>query len=254
MIAGVLQSVSNIMNKKMQLLMGVAVVLVIVSGFFLMNSKNSIVSDDILPSVTATPDKSHADLILVTEPVSGQKVSSPLEITGKARGYWFFEASFPVRILDANGVELGVVPAQAQPDPATGEINWMTEDFVPFKAVLEFRNSSTETGTLVLEKDNPSGLPENDDQISIPVRFDPGLPKTDIVEKKGNCKVAGCSGQLCIEESAEDLVTTCEFKEEYACYKTAKCEKQADGHCGWTPSEELVACLYQAWQKEGTPE
>lgn len=61
------------------------------------------------------------------------------------------------------------------------------------------------------------------------------------------CKITGCSGQLC---SDEDVRTTCEFKEEYACYKTAKCERQEDGKCGWTPTEELVACLSKVFKAE----
>lgn len=47
----------------------------------------------------------------------------------------------------------------------------MTAEFVPYKSVLEFKNSDTVNGFLILEKDNPSGLPEFDDQIKIPVRF-----------------------------------------------------------------------------------
>ena len=47
----------------------------------------------------------------------------------------------------------------------------MTENFVPFRTELEFRTPTTERGTLVLEKDNPSGLPENSDELRIPVRF-----------------------------------------------------------------------------------
>ncbi len=57
-----------------------------------------------------------------------------------------------------------MVPAQA-----LGE--WMTEDFVPFSASLRFAVPSTPKGKLVLEKDNPSGLPENADELIIPVYF-----------------------------------------------------------------------------------
>lgn len=91
-------------------------------------------------------------------------VLSPLRINGEAKGNWFFEASFPVKIYDSNGKLLGSVPAQAQ-----GE--WMTENFVPFSATLTFEKPETETGYLVLERDNPSGLPENGGEYKIPVRF-----------------------------------------------------------------------------------
>ncbi|MDO8601221.1 MAG: GerMN domain-containing protein [bacterium] len=106
------------------------------------------------------------DLIRVSSPKSNALVSSPLEVTGEARGNWFFEASFPVLIYDSTGKELGVVPAQAQSD-------WMVDAFVSFKANLEFQNPTTNEGTLVLKKDNPSGLPQFDDQLRIPVRFNP---------------------------------------------------------------------------------
>lgn len=89
---------------------------------------------------------------------------NPLTITGEARGNWFFEASFPVRILDANGKELFAGPAQARGD-------WMTTEFVPFTLTATFSPPTTATGTLVLQKDNPSGLPEHDDAFEIPIRF-----------------------------------------------------------------------------------
>jgi hypothetical protein len=58
---------------------------------------------------------------------------------------------------------------------------------------------------------------------------------------QGACFVGGCSGQVCSEH--EGVITTCEFRPEYACYETATCERQADGACGWTETAELNACL-----------
>lgn len=60
----------------------------------------------------------------------------------------------------------------------------------------------------------------------------------------GECHVTGCSAQLCTEES--DVVSTCEWREAYACYQTAKCERQPNGQCGWTPTVELNQCLTNA--------
>ena len=116
--------------------------------------------EDIEPLPQATTD----ERIRVTVPLPNATVGSPLTIRGEARGNWYFEASFPVRLRDGNGKELAVAPAQAQ-----GE--WMTTEFVPFEVTLTFTAPETETGTLILEKDNPSGLPEHDASISIPVRF-----------------------------------------------------------------------------------
>jgi len=47
----------------------------------------------------------------------------------------------------------------------------MTTEFVPFTAIMDFAEPSTKTGTLILQKDNPSGLAEYDDELRIPVIF-----------------------------------------------------------------------------------
>ena len=104
------------------------------------------------------------DLIRIDNPRPSSKIKSPLEITGQARGYWFFEADFPVRLLDDNGKEIGIAIATALSE-------WMTEDFVLFEATLEFQTPTTKRGVLILEKDNPSGLPKNADELRVPVYF-----------------------------------------------------------------------------------
>lgn len=103
-------------------------------------------------------------LINVSNPIVNQLVSSPLTISGEARGTWYFEATFPVQLFDATGKKIAEGSATAQDD-------WMTTEFVPFTVTLSFSKPSTPTGKLVLHKSNPSDLPENDDQIEIPVKF-----------------------------------------------------------------------------------
>ncbi len=95
---------------------------------------------------------------------AGQKISSPVTVTGQARGNWYFEASFPVKVLDNDDAVIGGGIATAQ-----GE--WMTTDYVPFSATVEFNPGTSTQGVVVLQKDNPSGLPENDDELAIPVTF-----------------------------------------------------------------------------------
>jgi len=114
-------------------------------------------------SETNTKDNT-SDQIKITNPMPNQVIESPLKVEGEARGTWFFEATFPVNLLDANGDVIASNPAKAQ-----GE--WMTQDFVPFIAQLIFEKPATDTGVLVLKKDNPSGLPENDASIEIPILF-----------------------------------------------------------------------------------
>lgn len=111
------------------------------------------------------PQINKQEAVVVVSPLPNSVINSPVVIKGKARGLWFFEASFPVKIVDANGQELGIVPAQAQAD-------WMTEDFVPFEVTVGFNQPSTSSGFIVLSRDNPSGLPKNDAEVRLPIRFD----------------------------------------------------------------------------------
>ncbi|MCX6785772.1 MAG: Gmad2 immunoglobulin-like domain-containing protein [Candidatus Komeilibacteria bacterium] len=118
--------------------------------------------DGLVNGMVLSAGFSKADLIQVSYPVPNQIVASPLTITGQARGMWFFEASFPIELTDANGQTVASGLAQATSD-------WMTENFVPFTATLKFTKPQTSTGVLILKKDNPSGLPEHDDSLQIPV-------------------------------------------------------------------------------------
>ena len=171
------------------------------------------------------------DFIRVSKPRPNTVITSPLKIEGMARGNWFFEASFPVRILDASGVEIGRGHAQAKKV-------WMTTEFIPFEATLTFIAPISGSGTLVLEKDNPSGLPEHADELRIPVTFE--KQSADTTRAATTCIVTGCSGQMCADEEA---MTTCEYRADYACYRSARCERQPTGACGWTETSALRACL-----------
>ena len=70
-------------------------------------------------------------------------------------------------------------------------------------------------------------------------------PQTDSGGMNFNgCAVAGCSGQLCVSaDEAANMVTTCEYRAAYACYREASCEPQTNGMCGWTETPELKRCL-----------
>ena len=106
-----------------------------------------------------------ADLIRLDSPRPNQIIKSPLTVTGQARGNWFFEASFPVVLVNWDGLIIAQGIAQAKSE-------WMTTDFVPFEATLIFdvdKNTYSNRGSLILQKDNPSGLPEHDDALEIPV-------------------------------------------------------------------------------------
>lgn len=57
-----------------------------------------------------------------------------------------------------------------------------------------------------------------------------------------DCIVSGCSGQVC---APEPVITTCEFREEFACFQdpsvtTCGCN---EGQCAWNATPELAECL-----------
>lgn len=77
-------------------------------------------------------------------------------------------------------------------------------------------------------------------EAEAPVEVVPAVPNAPTKR----CYVTGCSGQLCSSE--EGMMSTCEYKEEYACYQSATCEVQSNGECGWTETEELNSCRASA--------
>ncbi len=93
-----------------------------------------------------------------------QLVVSPLKVTGKALGSWFFEANIGLRLLDANGAEVAASHGQAAAD-------WMTNELVPFAGTITFVAPATDNGFIEVAKDNPSGLLENSAFVRFPIKF-----------------------------------------------------------------------------------
>ena len=107
------------------------------------------------------------DLIRLYTPLPNQIIKSPLTVTGTARGSWYFEGSFPVVLTDWDGLIVGKGIAKAK-----GE--WTTTELVPFEATITFtvdKKAYSNKGSLILRKDNPSGLSKNDAALEIPIIF-----------------------------------------------------------------------------------
>ena len=102
-----------------------------------------------------------SNMIVVDLPFPGAVTGKTFSVIGKARGNWFFEASFPLEVLDANGNLLYQGIGQATSD-------WMTTEFVPFKADIVIPGTYIGKATLILRKDNPSAEPQYDASISFP--------------------------------------------------------------------------------------
>lgn len=112
-----------------------------------------------------------ADVIKVLSPAGMSVITTPLKLTGEARGEWFFEAVAPITLVNWDGLIIAEGYVTATDD-------WTTTEFVPFAGELSFTSPYKDgdpdfmkRGTIIFKKDNPSGLPENDDALEIPVLF-----------------------------------------------------------------------------------
>ncbi len=122
-------------------------------------------TSDIQPKLSPEIAETPTDMIEVTSPLPQGTLTSPVIITGKARGPWYFEASFPIELRDANNVLIAKGVAQAQGD-------WMTENFVPFTATLTFPTQPVGSqGMLTFKNDNPSWEPQNSMMFDVAVTF-----------------------------------------------------------------------------------
>ncbi|MBN1325776.1 GerMN domain-containing protein [Candidatus Falkowbacteria bacterium] len=140
--------------------------------------------------------------IIVDKPKINEEITSGYIIEGQAAG-WYFEASFPIKLLDEAGKEITTIIAQAQSD-------WMTSDFVAFKATLNFSIDKDQNGILVFMKDNPSGLPENDQKYEMPIKLKAELMNIKIFFGNSikNPNTMDCSLVYPVERKVPKTITT----------------------------------------------
>lgn len=140
------------------------IALLAVCSFFLIGCQSTPDENNLQP---ATPMPTGNDEIKIESPLMNEVISSPLSVKGEVKGYWMFEAIFDTRLEDENGKELATAPATALDD-------WMTEDFVPFEAEMEFNPGNATEGKLIFLEAFPSGgLEEGETRrtFEVPVRF-----------------------------------------------------------------------------------
>lgn len=107
--------------------------------------------------------------------------------------------------------------------------------------------SETAVQGFVDELTTPSGIIVAGDRYTFKISGRSGKGRTvsnayhQLTRPPAPCFVGGCSGQICSEH--EGVISTCEWRPEYACYQEASCARQADGACGWTETPELTTCL-----------
>ena len=127
-------------------------------------NNDTLTQTQITETQTTETSQNTEDSIQVDTPAPNSTITSPLTITGKAKGPWYFEAVFPVKLVDSNGNQIATALAQASS-------NWMTEDFVPFTVTITFPATTHGSGKLIFAKDNPSDLPQNAGSFEVPVNW-----------------------------------------------------------------------------------
>jgi Immunoglobulin-like domain of bacterial spore germination len=149
------------MNKRLKVLVIVlgAIILILLGVFVFVPSAKEPMA---VPSAPAVSADGH---LQVMAPLADDLIASPVAVSGTVTGGgWFFEATFPVTVEDASGTVLGRGQARARGD-------WTSSGTVPFAGSISFAAPEYATGTVVFEKDNPSGLPQYSGELRILVRF-----------------------------------------------------------------------------------
>lgn len=85
---------------------------------------------------------------------------------------------------------------------------------------------------------------------SPPLRSPSPTPTPSITDESGQagqivkdgCVITGCSEEICADRP-HNLLCAIVIPPD-SCYLNATCERQADGECGWTQTEELKSCIF----------
>jgi hypothetical protein len=223
-----------------------AVGLIVLSVFMFVSNKPGVrMGDAVLPSTTTeTPDTATATTSAVTEtPVAPTPV---LPIMSEEREAGLNE----VIILDAVAIKLveliedsrcpsDVVCVQVGTVRLAVEVvtgGRMLEEVVTLNEKKTIAGFDVTLTTVTPYPRMSVPRPENEYRFSFTVVKAPAVPVA-------KCFIGGCSSQICSD--SPDVVTDCMYREEYACYQTAVCERQASGSCGWTETPALTSCLQQ---------
>lgn len=174
-------------------------------------------------------------------PVVSPSVNIPVDVTPEAEFNKAFTLALSKKVIFSDGLSLGVKEindSRCKPDV---QCFWAGELGVTLSLLDgNFKNA----GEVRLGTVNNKSVTFNNYIFSLQSATEKDA--TLIVQQvtpavSAKCYVGGCSSQVCSDQ--EGAISTCEWKQEYACFKTAKCERQQNGQCGWTQTSTLKACL-----------
>ena len=220
------------MTTKNTFLFGLAGFLVVVAALLFL--KYYIPEPAIVNDLTSTPTSTPSNTVVVPAVTPYGKVTLHIGQTIN-----FKNNSITLkRVVDDSRCATGVTCIWA--GTLHAEILNITKDGTTTEIVELGKNTNTKSESIVLISASP--YPKKSSTITpqdYSLVFDVSVRES--VATLGSCYVGGCSSEVCSDR--KDVASNCMYREVFACYKTAKCERQISGTCGWTETATLKACI-----------
>jgi eight-cysteine-cluster-containing protein len=86
--------------------------------------------------------------------------------------------------------------------------------------------------------------------IPPPIVKTPNTPSSGC-NSDSDCTTGGCSGTICQAKKSPPVITTCEYRPEYACYRQIQCGC-VNGACTWKEDANFKTCVKNAQSQEQT--
>ena len=157
-----------------------------------------------------------------------------------ANGQVFIESSAVPAYNNSNGIYTAASYTNPNPMPAyyTYSAPVMPRAYVTYPIAKSSSSSIYNSAPRAYTSSSSSSSYYISNQ---PVEYDTYVYTSDTGGSTGGCYVSGCSREICSDQPG--VSSSCEYRPEYACYQSARCERQVSGQCGWTPTSELFSCM-----------
>ena len=103
--------------------------------------------------------------VSVSSPLPNASVGKTFTVEGVAPNGWYNEAVFPIQVRDGDDDLIASGQGMAESD-------WTVSGPVRFHATIRLSQTYSGPADLILLRDNPSGLPQNEDEVTIPIIID----------------------------------------------------------------------------------
>ena len=146
----------------------ILLVIIIALAWILITSPASVHTPAVFSNATTSVPKDQkpqlplSESVQVQTPGAGATVENTFTIAGSAPNSWYSEAVFPIQVRDVSDNVIGRGQGHAQSD-------WTIPGAVVFTSSITLDGIYKGAATLILMRDNPSGLPQNDDSVTIPI-------------------------------------------------------------------------------------